>query len=404
MVLKMLARLSAILGLMVGLQALAGCDLPLEQGFSSVSAEQARIRAEGFHVVSLDEDRAVILAKGRQVAIEPASGFCLARDSVETSKLSAFALIGDCALDKTPDKSKRGARGELRLPRGVPGIITVSVSGNPQLEKAGGLKGMEAFLKTPAGRKMLGRGVDPFDVKVRKTAQIDNGIYVLVEDSGEGVLPVLSKRFWRGFVQVNDRLAVVTVSGFRARPLGEKEMLEYLVDQVKTLTVANATPLNEPQQILVADAGASGAGKVESGAVALTDVKPEALQVAVVKPGGPTKAPQPQRRPLSVLASSELLKQKNDAPDPEKIAAAVSFAKKDAEQKSAAKAKSKIEAEQKAIKVIPAPSIPVKKTSKLAIAPQAVQPSVRPSSETQKKNATKLAPSKAPSAPKRPAV
>ena len=394
--LSKLARLGAILGLIFGIQLVAGCDLPLEQGLSGVSAEQARLRAQGFHVVSLGEDRAVISAKGRQVAIEPAKGFCLARDSVETSKLSAFALIGDCALDKTPDKSKRGARGELKLPRGVPGIITVSVSGNPQLEQAGGLKGMEAFLKTPEGRQLLGRGDSPFGVKVKKTAQIDNGVYVLVEDSGDGVLPVLSKRFWRGFVQVNDRLAVVTVSGFRARPLGENEMLEYLVDQVKTLTVANAAPINEPQQILVAGAGNTGTGNVEGGAVALSDIKPEPLAIAVLKPKGPAKSPQPRRRPLSVLAASELAKRATETPDPKKIAAAVSLAKKDAKEKTAAKAEAK--------KTTAAKPKTKKKTNKLAIAPQALQPAVRPSSESKKKASTKLAPSKAPSAPKRPAV
>ncbi|MFK7941960.1 MAG: hypothetical protein AB8B85_03465 [Paracoccaceae bacterium] len=396
----MFARLCLIGGMLIGVQSLAGCDLPLDPGFSGVSAEQARLRADGYYVVSVGEDRAVVSAKGRQVAIKPAKGFCVASDSVEASRLSAFALIADCALDKAPDKSKRGARGELKLPRGVPGIITISVSGNPQLEEADSLEGMEAFLRTSDGLKLLGRGTDPFAVKVKEIRQIGDGIYVLVEDAGEGVLPVLSKRFWRGFVQVNERMAVVTVSGFRARPLGNDKMLQYLVDQVQTLTVANATPINEPQQVLVADAGTSEAGRVESGAVALTDLQPEPLEISVAKRPSLSKAPEPRRRPKpatvekpTVIASAreEVATTTPIEPKPQLAATPAPEAAPSVELKNPAKS-------------APKRAAPAKKASRLAVARQAATPEARPSSNSKTKAATKLAPAKAPSAPKRPAV
>ena len=151
-------------GLALGL--LAGCD---DQGFSRVGDEWDRRHAGPYYVVSAAHDRAVVSAKGRQVAIEPAKGFCLAKESVEASRLSAFALIGDCALDKPTDGAPRGARGELQLPRSLPGIITVSVSGDPGLPGAGsadGLDDLTAYLDSDEGSSLLGRGGEGDVVKV----------------------------------------------------------------------------------------------------------------------------------------------------------------------------------------------------------------------------------------------
>ena len=423
------SRFGLTASLLIGLQAVSACEMqfPLETGFSGVRAERDRQRQQPYHVVALSDDRAVISAKGRQVAIEPASGFCLAKNSVETSTRSAFALIGDCALDKAPDKSKRSTQGELQLPKSIPGIITVSVSGNPQLDNSGGLEGLEEFFKTTAGRKLLGRGDDPSAVEVKETRQIDDSIYVLVEDGGAGVLPVLSKRFWRGFVQVNDRLAVVTVSGFRARPLGKERMLKYLVDQVQTLSVANAEPLNERGSVQIADVRPERAEPpVESGAVALTDLKPEPLTVAVLEPTStpvPQQRPDAQEEPASVEAASE------DATASE-TATATAAAPEDAIkpepeaeptiEQAAATAQPPVKPtwtrpepqETENVNVTAVESAPEVQANddagaqELATATQVNQPEARPggSSDGAVEPATKFAPTSAPAAPKRPAV
>lgn len=431
--------------LLIGLQVVSGCEgqFPLEAGYSSARAELDRKKA--YHVVALSEDRAVISAKGRQVAIEPAKGFCLAEDSVEASARSAFALIGDCALDKAPDKSKRGARGELKLPPSVPGIITVSVSGNPKFDGANGLDGLEDFLKTPAGKNLLGRGADSTAVKVKETRQVAEGVYVLVEDKGDDVLPVLSKRFWRGFLEVNDRLAVVTVSGFRANPLGKEEMLGHLVDQVKTLAVVNRDPVNEPYQartLLAARSPSTPAqeNRVEAGTVALSDVKPEALEVVVVKRTEPADVPLPQQRPdapeeteAEPEENSELASEETDAT--EKLAAVVPAAKPEETTSSPAEvlaetpeaatdkpveqrtAEATVQSADPVALVNPAKRLGLgdgsdttgadtSSSETLATAPQAVTPLARPGQGDNGDTApaTRFAPKRAPSAPKRPAV
>ncbi|MEM7320565.1 MAG: hypothetical protein AAF408_16285, partial [Pseudomonadota bacterium] len=120
-------------------------------GVSGRDAEWARISSKPFHVVRAGHKRAILSVNGRQVAVVPASGFCLSEESIETSGRSAFVLIGDCAVDG-PEATARSARGELKLPKSIPGIMTVSISGDKGFAAsgsgAGTLDGLEEFIKS----------------------------------------------------------------------------------------------------------------------------------------------------------------------------------------------------------------------------------------------------------------
>jgi hypothetical protein len=309
---RRLRRSLAAAALLSGLGACA--ELGLERGLSGRDAEWARTAAPGdFAIVSADHRRAVVSALGNQVAVEPANGFCLAQEAIETSERSAFLLLGDCALE-APAATFSGADQQLDLPPGVPGIITVTISGDPGFSRlgtqAGGLADLQAFVETPEGRALLGRGGDGDQVSVADSRRIGNTLYVLVEDSNGGV-PVLAARFWRAFVELNERLAVVTISGFRDRPLPEEEMLRHLGDQVRQLQVANSEPVNE-RAVQVAEAprraAASGwpfaAGRTEEEAIgdkaedrppAVADLRPTSIIVAD-EGGGQDFWPVPERR------------------------------------------------------------------------------------------------------------
>lgn len=250
-------------GLLTGL---GGCaELNLEPGLSGRDAEWARVGApdgaDDFSVVSSSHDRAVVSALGHQIAVEPANGFCLAQEAIETSERSAFLLLGDCAIED-PAGNGLPVEGRLDLPRGVPGIITVSISGDPGFSRlgsdAGDLADLQAFVESPDGRALLGRGGDGNRVSVADSRRIGSTLYVLVEDADGGV-PVLAPRFWRAFVELNERLAVVTISGFRDSPLPEEEMLRHLGDQVRQLQVANSEPVNEVPIQLAERAAPAGA-------------------------------------------------------------------------------------------------------------------------------------------------
>lgn len=236
----------AVRGIALIALAVAGCE---KRGLSSVDAELARRNAGDYYIVAADHDRAVISALGRKVAIEPAEGFCLATSSLEVTDRSAFALIGDCTLEAPGVRGSEDERGELTLPRGVPGIITVSISGNPGLtaseSRDAALTALSDYLTTSEGRAMLGRGRTSGPVDLLDRRRIGDGIYVFVEESDDDVLPILDQRFWRAFLEINGRMVVVTVSGFRDSPLEKDEMLRYLVSQVKTMDHANSRPIRE---------------------------------------------------------------------------------------------------------------------------------------------------------------
>jgi hypothetical protein len=292
---------------------LAGCE-PGEFGFSGRDAEWGRRGA--FSVVSASAQRAVLSADGNRVAVEPSPGFCLAEDEIETSDRSAFVLIGDCVMDSAPAGGMPAGDGALDLPPGMPGIITVSLSGDPGFSGSGGsardLSQLESYLATAEGRALLGRGGDGSQVSVVDTRRQGDILYVLVEDRDGEAVPVLAPRFWRAFVELNERLAVVTISGFRDRPLPEEEMLRHLGDQVRQLQVANSEPVDEPPTLLAAGAWERRAAawpsfvprteaeaieeEVEDRALAIAEIEPTSIIVAS-ESGGEGFWPTPSRSP-----------------------------------------------------------------------------------------------------------
>ncbi|MEL7470599.1 MAG: hypothetical protein AAFN27_19250 [Pseudomonadota bacterium] len=260
--------------------AVAGCD---QRGFSATQAEWERRKGQQFYVVSASPNAAIVNARGQDVAIRPADGFCLSRESIETSNRSAVALIGDCALQADAATTPKSERGELKLPPALPGIITVSISG--EAEQAGlDIDDLSTFLESPQGRSLIGRSSDGSGVSVTESRRIGNAVYVLVKDENAGPVPILSDTFWRAFIEVKDRLAVVTINGFRDRPLGVERMLGYLSDQVEAIQQANAGGLGETRR-LIADSTPIEAERIastEAGALAsnsedverLSDLRP----------------------------------------------------------------------------------------------------------------------------------
>lgn len=223
---------------------LAACQhLQPQAGLSGKDAELARRQGEfGFAVISDEPSRTVIAAKGQNVVIAPASGFCVAPESVDVSGKAAFALVSDC--DGGPADA-----------RAFPGIVTVSVSSAPMLPqgvaKVDALDELRRFITTPEGMSLLGRAPRG-GVIVLETREIGDGLYVLVQDRQTTPLPVLAPRFWRAFVELSGRMTMVTVSSFRESPVSEDTMLSFLTAQVVALRRANSQPASKEELDLVA--------------------------------------------------------------------------------------------------------------------------------------------------------
>lgn len=237
----------------VGLLGLAGLGLAgcLQTGESLVSDELERVRAiRDFGVISATPERAVLAARGKRVVIEPAPGSCIARDSIEVSRTLAFLVVSDCVIERTEPLAPQSAEAiEIELPAAFPGVITVSVSGAPMDEDAGrgrpAAEDLRAFLQTPEGRAQLGRGGDAAAVEIAESRIVGETLYVLISDRGAGASPLLAPEFWRAFAEVNDRMVLATVSGFRDRPMSSETMLRKLASQVSALRAANGMERGE---------------------------------------------------------------------------------------------------------------------------------------------------------------
>ena len=231
---------------MLAAMALAACENP---GLSGRDAELARVRAEkGFAVIEATAERAVFAVRGQRIVVEPPQGYCLDEDSVAVTRNAAFALVADCMQDhqaKLENGSGAGSAVEIELPRVFPGILTVAVSGEPAYGwEPAALDAFEELLDAESGLKLLGRGNSPAPGKIIATRRIGGALYVLIEEPSADEASILAPRFWRAFIDINERLVLVTVSSFDDRPVAEDAMMGLLAQQMTRLRRANGLRVN----------------------------------------------------------------------------------------------------------------------------------------------------------------
>lgn len=314
-----IARRSAFAwGLIVGLGWLPSGCMELQQQFgaalatgageSAVDAELDRIDHEGpafnrlpkgpFAVTEAHHARAVVVARGRPVAIEPVEGLCLAVDEMDTGSSGAFVVIADCITETAATADA--------LPPSFAGLLTVSISGEPMFPadtgRASALRELRDFLGSDAGRKLLGRDREGGAATLLEARQIGDALYVRVRDGQGGRLALLDPEFWRAFVEIEDRLLLVTVSGFQDRPMDPERMLGLLAAQVARLRSANGAAAFAAEESL-----AERIDGVRTGAAGRTDpsggINALRRQVAERSPP-PVRAPRPAGRVVAAVSNA----------------------------------------------------------------------------------------------------
>jgi hypothetical protein len=222
---------AGVLAALAAVAVLAGCQARTTAGESGRDAELARVAAAGtFRLVSVEPRRAVVDAAGQRVAVVPAANTCIAEDAIDLSERSAFLLLADCAAMRAAST----ASGVLDVAPGFPGLVTLSIAGAPR----GGIGALLDFLRTPEGRAQLARSDDASAVLLEETREIGDVLYVHARQADEAVLPLLSRDFWRAFVDLDGRMGVITVSGFGARDPGAEAMFGEAHRQVTALATA----------------------------------------------------------------------------------------------------------------------------------------------------------------------
>lgn len=242
-------RAGTAAGLVAAL-TLSGCETAPVAGRSLVSEELSRVRSNAlFRVEEVDHSRAYVVADGQRVVLSPVQGLCLTGEAIDLTESGVFAVVADCVTE-TPLEATgvAGDAGEIyRLPPPFPGLMTLSVSAQPMFDGPTGreaaLDRMQTFLETGAGLALLGRTGSGESVEVVDARRLGDALYVHVHDRDPGRLPLMSADFWRAFVEIEGRLILVTVSGFRDQPLSDDVMLAVLAAQVAELREANGAPL-----------------------------------------------------------------------------------------------------------------------------------------------------------------
>jgi hypothetical protein len=176
--------------------------------------------------------RTSVTVAGRSVTVAAPPGFCVDAASTAVSAEGAFVLMSDCAL--------LGAAASSPSP--VASALTASIS-------AGGLTGegdavdtledLQAFAATPDGRALLGRSGRPERVRILASQLQDGVLYVLVEDRGPMLVAGIDRRFWRAFLEVNDRMAVLSELGFEDAGSDPQQGLNQLAALARSIQAAN---------------------------------------------------------------------------------------------------------------------------------------------------------------------
>lgn len=174
-------------------------------------------------------ERATVTVAGRDVVVVAPPGFCVDAASTNVSATGAFVLVGDCALLGL-------AEGDAD-PAGA--VLTASISAAP-LAEAAALDELGVLGATAQGRAVLGRSGRSDRVRVQATRSRNGVLYMLIEDRGPQPIAGLEPQFWRAFLQVRGRMAVLSVLGFEGAGIGPTEGLAYIQAFADAIQRANA--------------------------------------------------------------------------------------------------------------------------------------------------------------------
>ena len=159
------------------------------------------------------------------LAVAGPPGFCLDAPATRIDRDGAFVLLGDCGL---LGKAPEGAR-----PKSA--VLTASLDASG----AGSVAGIRRLAETAAGRALVGQSGSGAGVKILATREAGGAIFLLVEDPGRKPVPGLKSRFWRGFLDIDGHLAVLSVLAFEGGAVDEQQGLNLAVGFADAMQRAN---------------------------------------------------------------------------------------------------------------------------------------------------------------------
>lgn len=191
--------------------------------------------------------RASVNVAGQAITVAAPPGFCIDPESTAVDTGGAFLLLSDCRA--------LGLAGAAGATRAIGASLTASIS-------AGGIAGegddpgaslaeLAAFLNTEDGRRVLGRSGRPGSIRLLSTQSRNGVLYALVEDRGPQPVAGIDRQFWRAFMEVKGRMAVLSVVGFQGGGVDAQDGLNYIASFATAIQAANPTP-GRPRTAVVA--------------------------------------------------------------------------------------------------------------------------------------------------------
>ena len=174
--------------------------------------------------------RETVRVGGASVTIAAPAGFCVDRRSTDVSSAGAFVLVTDCALlDAQPEGG--------RAPVGA--AMTASVSAPEPGAAATTLAELESYVGTPEGRAVLGRSGRGDAIRVLETERQGDVLFMLVEDRGPQPIAGVDRTFWRAFMEVNGRIAALSVLGFEGSGIDAQSGFGFISAFAANIRAAN---------------------------------------------------------------------------------------------------------------------------------------------------------------------
>lgn len=235
-----------------------------QPGLSERDEELNRVKVErrGYGIHSVSPTHSVIRAGGRNVVVEAASGLCISEDSFASHERGAFLALTQCksagraSLSRNPEENGVAAVAPV-----IPGIISITVIDAPLFgisTRAAPLRELRDLLGTAPGQQMLRRS-DAGTAEFIDSQTIGDVLYVRARETG--VRPPFAASFWRAFMEVNQRLTLVTFSAHTVRSGVEPELAQ-LVRQVVALRKGNGLSVSAEATALLGEVLAGPAGDI----------------------------------------------------------------------------------------------------------------------------------------------
>jgi hypothetical protein len=177
----------------------------------------------------------VVNAGGIDITVAGPEGFCIDERLVDEARVGAFVFLSDCAANPGEGPSI------ARVP--ISAVLTASISnkGLPGAEAGmdAALAQLETFLNTPFGQLTLSKSHNPATLNVLSITRSDNAVYAFIQDATPTTHTGESPRFWRGFTEVNGRLAALSATGYNAADPEQARIKAILEAFVASMHAAN---------------------------------------------------------------------------------------------------------------------------------------------------------------------